>query len=210
MELPSRFCSDFIITALLGNRRCATPLDHCKYTDEQITADCNLCELKGDGTAVTHDPCANFDQPDLHPCQRTICDRLWKIRALQEHTKIAGHCVKLKSGFVLDHAVARQSCPVVTTLLTTLKFSQTSLSLSNSGCPLHDQILMILFRYRLDHSGRSLFPKCVSMPSLPTPEPADQYQLRQALKNHILDTALFSVSLLSHKPTFGVKVHLDY
>jgi hypothetical protein len=48
------------------------------------------------------------------------------------------------------------------------------------------------------------------MPSLPTPEPADQYQLRQALKNHILDTALFSVSLLSHKPTFGVKVHLDY
>ena len=60
--------------------------------------------------------------------------------------------------------------------LATLKSSQTSLSLSNSGCPLHDQILMIQFRYRLDHSDRSLSPKCVSMPALTTPEPADQYQ----------------------------------
>jgi hypothetical protein len=116
VELPSRFCSDFIITALLGNRRCTQPLDHCKYTDEQITADRNLCELEGDGTGVTHDPCAKFDQPGLHPCQRTICYRLRKIRALQEHTKIAGHCVKLKSDFVLDHAVARQSCPAFTNL----------------------------------------------------------------------------------------------
>ena len=107
-----------------------------------------------------------------------------------------------------DHGIPK--IYIFFTLSKTLKSSQTSLSSSNSDCPLHDQTLMILFRYRQDHSDKSPFPKCVSMLALTTPEPADQYQLRQALKNHILDTALFSVSLLSHKPTFGVKVHLDY
>ena len=85
MELPSRFCSDFIITALLGNRRCTQPLDHCKYTDKQITADCNLCELKGDGTGVSHNPCANFDQPGLQAGQRPIGYLLGKVRALHDN-----------------------------------------------------------------------------------------------------------------------------
>ena len=49
--------------------------------------------------------------------------------------------------------------------LATLKPSQISLSSSNRDCPHRDQTLMILFRYRQDHSDRSQFPKCISMPS---------------------------------------------
>jgi len=59
---------------------------------------------------------------------------------------------------------------------TTLRLSQTSLSSSNSDYPLHDQTLMILFRYRQDHSDKSPFPQCASMPFQISPEPADQYQ----------------------------------
>jgi len=112
VDLSSRFCSDFIINASFRNRRCAQPLDSRKDVVEQIATDCNVCELEGDCTGVTHNPCANFDQPSLQAGQRPIGYLLGKVCALQEHTEIVGQCVKLKSDFVLRHAIARQSCPV--------------------------------------------------------------------------------------------------
>lgn len=112
VDLPSRFCSNFIINASFGKWRCAQPLDRCNYAVEQSTTDYNFCELEGDYTGVTHTPCANFDQPSLQAGQRPIGYLLGKVCALQEHTEIVGQCVKLKSDFVLRHAIARQSCRV--------------------------------------------------------------------------------------------------
>ena len=112
VDLSSRFCSDFIINASFRNRRCAQPLDSRKDVVEQIATDCNFCELEGDCTSVTHNPCANSDQPSLQAVQQPIGYLLRKVCALQEHTEIVGQCVKLKADFVLRHAIARQSCPV--------------------------------------------------------------------------------------------------
>ena len=112
MDLPSRFCSDFIINASFGKWRCAQPLDRCNYAVEQSTTDCNFCELEGDYTGVTHTPCTIFAQPSLQAGQRPIGYLLGKVCALREDTEIVGQRVKLKSNFVLRHANARQSRPV--------------------------------------------------------------------------------------------------
>ena len=60
------------------------------YTVKQSSIDCNFCELEGDCTGLSHNPCANFDQPGLQAGQQPIGYLLGKVCALQEDTEIVG------------------------------------------------------------------------------------------------------------------------
>ncbi len=75
---------------------------------EQITRDNHLSQLEGNGSGVTHDPCAGFDQTALQASQRPVGHLLRQISALQEDAEIVGQCVQLKADLVLLLALAGQ------------------------------------------------------------------------------------------------------
>ncbi len=55
-----------------GNRRCAQPVDCCKYAVEEATADRDLGQLECDGSCVADYPCTDFEQPGLKAGQRPV------------------------------------------------------------------------------------------------------------------------------------------
>lgn len=83
---------------------------------EQITRDSHLSQLEGNGSGVTHDPCAGFDQTALQASQRLVGHFLRYISSLQEDVEILGQWVQLKADLVLLLALAGQSRPIDRTL----------------------------------------------------------------------------------------------
>ena len=79
---------------------------------EQITRDSHLSKLEGNGSGVTHDPCAGFDQTALQASQRLVGHFIRHISALQEDAEIVGQCVQLKADLVLLLALAGQPRPI--------------------------------------------------------------------------------------------------
>jgi len=79
---------------------------------EQITRDSHLSQLEGNGSCVTHEPCASFDQTALQASQRPVGYLLRQISALQEDAEIVGQCVQLKADLVLLLDLAGQPRPI--------------------------------------------------------------------------------------------------
>ena len=57
---------------------------------EQITRDCDLCQLEGYGAGVPNDTSTDLDQARLQARERPSCDLLRQIGDLEESTKVVG------------------------------------------------------------------------------------------------------------------------
>ncbi len=82
------------------------PVDQMKYLGEQRSWDGDLCELKGDVTAMTHDLGADLDELLPKRRQRPVFDLLRQRQGAQEGAEIIGERMELEPDLIVAETVA--------------------------------------------------------------------------------------------------------